>query len=114
EKRFEVDRFVLQVGGGSPGDANKGSVLVTLKDRGMRGVAPELGHEPSQQEFMDICRKEFKKIDGVKTSIQDLSNRAFSASRGYGVEFVVQGPDWDKLAGYSKQIMAELDKTGFV
>jgi multidrug efflux pump subunit AcrB len=30
------------------------------------------------------------------------------------VEFTVQGPDWDKLAGYTKEIVDELDKIGLV
>ncbi len=113
-KRPEVDRYVLQVGGGSPGDSNSGSVLVTMKDKGKRGIDAALGHEPSQQEFMGICRKEFNKIHDVHAVIQDLSTKAFTASRGFPVEFTVQGPDWDNLADYSKQIMAVLEKSGLV
>ncbi|MBF0619351.1 MAG: efflux RND transporter permease subunit [Candidatus Omnitrophica bacterium] len=112
--RSEVDRYVLQVGGGSPGDSNSGSVLITMKDKGRRGIDPKVGHELSQQEFMDVCRKKLNKIPDVRVVIQDLSTKAFSASRGFPVEFTVQGPDWDKLADYSKQIMDELDKTGLV
>ena len=113
-KRPEVDRYVLRVGGGSPSDSNSGSVLVTMKDRGKRGIDPKAGHELSQQEFMAVCRKQFNKIPDVRAVIQDLSTRAFTASRGFPVEFTIQGPDWDKLADYSKQIMDGLDKTGLV
>jgi len=113
-KRSEVDRYVVQVGGGSPGDSNSGSVLVTMKERGHRGIDPKKGHELSQLEFMDVCRKKFNKIPDVHAVIQDLSTKAFTASRGFPVEFTVQGPDWDKLAGYSKQIMDGLEKTGLV
>ena len=113
-KRPEVDRYVLRVGGGSPGDSNSGSVFVTMKDKGKRGIDLAVGHELSQMEFMDVCRKQFKKIPDVRAVIQDLSTRAFTASRGFPVEFTVQGPDWGKLADYSKQIMEGLDKTGLV
>ncbi len=113
-KRPEVDRYVLQLGGGSPGDSNNGSVLVTMKDIGNRGIDPAAGHELSQQEFMDICRKKFKEIPDVRAVIQDPSTRAFTASRGFPVEFTVQGPEWDKLADYSKKIMEGLEKTGLV
>jgi len=112
--RPELDRYVLQVGGGSPGDSNSGSVLVTMKDKGLRGIDPEAGHELSQQELMNLCRKRFNKIPDVRAVIQDLSNKAFSASRGFPVEFTIQGPDWGQLAAYSKQIMDGLDKTGLV
>ncbi len=113
-KRSEVNRYVLQVGGGSPGDANSGSVLVTMKNRGKRGIDPGAGHELSQQEFMDVCRSEFKKISGLRAVIQDLSIKGFSASRGFPVEFTVQGPEWQALADYSSQIVAKLEKTGLV
>jgi HAE1 family hydrophobic/amphiphilic exporter-1 len=113
-QRPEVDRYVLRVGGGSPGDSNTGSVLVTMKDRGKRGIDQTVGHELSQQEFMDLCRKQFNKIPDVRAVVQDLSIRAFTASRGFPVEFTVQGPDWNKLADYSKQIIEELGKTGLV
>jgi HAE1 family hydrophobic/amphiphilic exporter-1 len=112
--RPEVDRYVLQVGGGSPGDSNHGTILVTMKDPGQRGKDPEAKHELSQQEFMDLCRKHFKQMKGLRAVIQDLSTKAFTASRGFPVEFMVRGPDWDALAGYSKQLMDELDKTGLV
>ncbi len=112
--RKEIDRYVLQVGGGSPGDANSGSVLVTMKDRGMRGIDMDAGHELSQQEFMTLCRSRFNKLHDVRAVIQDLSMRSFVASRGFPVEFTVQGPVWNALASYSRQIMAELDKTGLV
>jgi hydrophobe/amphiphile efflux-1 (HAE1) family protein len=112
--RSEVDRYAVQVGGGSPGDANSGSVLVTLKERGHRGIDREAGHELSQQQFMDVCRNEFKKIQGVRAVIQDLSIKSFTASRGFPVEFTVQGPEWDQLAVFSKQIVSELDKSGLV
>ncbi len=113
-KRSEVDRYVLQVGGGSPGDSNSGYVHVTMKDRGKRGIDPAVGHELSQQEFMGVCRKQFNKIPDVHAVIQDLSTKSFTASRGFPIEFTVQGPNWDKLANYSKQIMDGLGKTGLV
>jgi HAE1 family hydrophobic/amphiphilic exporter-1 len=113
-QRSEVDRYVMQVGGGSPGDSNSGSVLITMKDRGKRGIDPAVGHELSQQEFMDVCRKQFKMIPDVRAVIQDLSTKAFTASRGFPVEFTIQGPDWEQLADYSKQMVDGLDKTGLV
>jgi len=113
-QRSEVDRYVMQVGGGSPGDSNSGSVLVTMKNRGRRGIDSTIGHELSQQEFMGVCRKKFNGIPDVSAVIQDLSTKAFTASRGFPVEFTIQGPDWIQLADYSEKIMDELGKTGLV
>jgi HAE1 family hydrophobic/amphiphilic exporter-1 len=112
--RPEVSRYVLQVGGGSPGDAYSGSVLVSLKDKGKRGIDPEAGHELTQAELMDVCRKGFKKMEDVKASLQDPSTRNFAVSRGFPVEFGVQGPEWDQLASLTKRMMEELDKSGMV
>lgn len=63
---------------------------------------------------MAVCRKKFNKIPDVHAVIQDLSTKAFTASRGFPVEFTVQGPDWSMLAKYSQQIMDGLEKTGLV
>src|SRR5581483_10432644 len=79
-----------------------------------RGVDASAGHELSQQEFMAVCRKQFNKIPDVRAVIQDLSTKAFTASRGFPVEFLVQGPDWTQLAGYTHQMVDELEKTGLV
>jgi HAE1 family hydrophobic/amphiphilic exporter-1 len=112
--RPEISRYVMQVGGGSPGDSNHSSVLVTMKDKGSRGIDKKAGRELSQQEFMALCRQELKKVPGVRVVIQDLSTKAFTASRGFPVEFLLQGPDWGKLADYTQQITAELEKGGMV
>jgi HAE1 family hydrophobic/amphiphilic exporter-1 len=112
--RPEVDRIVLQIGGGSAGDANSGTLWVTMKNKGRRGIDPTLQHEATQQEFMDICRDKLKTIPKVRVSIQDLSSRMFSTGRGFQIEFTVQGPEWAPLGTYSKQIMDALDKTGMV
>ena len=112
--RPEIDHYLLKVGGGSPGDSNGGFVLVTMKDKGKRGADAVTGRELSQQEFMGVCRKELKEIKDLKISLQDPSTKSFTASRGYPVEFLVQGPDWGKLADYTNQMVDELDKSGLV
>jgi HAE1 family hydrophobic/amphiphilic exporter-1 len=85
-----------------------------MKDKGHRGKDPQAGHELSQQEFMAVCRKAINKLPGVHGVIQDPSTKAFTASRGFPVEFLVRGPDWGQLAALSKQMVDELDKTGLV
>lgn len=113
--RPEVARTYAAVGGfGRGGQANAGFVFVSLKPRGERGVDPTAGHELSQRELMDVSRRALRKIKDLKVSVQDLSMRGFAASRGYPVEFSVQGPNWEKLAEYSQTIMDRLDATGLV
>ena len=57
---------------------------------------------------MPFIRSEIKKIPGlVAVSVLDPSVAGFSASRGYPIQFSVQGPDWDKLALYSRRAAAK-------
>jgi HAE1 family hydrophobic/amphiphilic exporter-1 len=51
---------------------------------------------------------------GAEVFTQDLSLTGFSASRGYPVEFTLQGPDWDKLQALSGPFLDELKKSGLV
>jgi multidrug efflux pump subunit AcrB len=48
----------------------------------------------------------------IQVIIQDMSLRGFSAGRGFPVEFIVEGPDWDKLTTSTNQLMDALNKTG--
>lgn len=110
-QRKELAHLYVSVGGlgsGGGGDTNTGMMFVTLKDRGERGVDPQAGHELSQQEFMALARRELSKIEGVKVFMMDLSSRGFSTGKGYPIEFVLQGPDWDKLSELNEKMKEEM------
>lgn len=112
--RPEIRRYFVAVGGfGSGGQSNLVNLFVSMKPKGERGIDPVVGHELSQQELMDVTRKELRRL-GLKVSVQDLSQRGFTASRGFPVEFAVQGRDWDKLVEYSETIIEKLNATGLV
>ena len=86
---------------------NAGTIYVTLKDAKHRKL--------TQREVMDRTRNDLTKlIPGTEFFGQDLSLTGFSASRGYPVEFAIEGPDWDKLQKYSADIIAQLKTTGLV
>ncbi len=99
---------VFAVVGGFGGDAvNQGMTFVTLVDRNKRNV--------SQSDLIKKYRKELKHmIPGMEIVVQDLSLRGFAASRGFPVEFIVQGPDWDKLTDLTNKVMDEMKKSGVV
>jgi len=112
--RPEIRRYMVAVGGfGTGGQSNLANVFVSMKPKGERGIDPQAGHELSQQELMAVTREALKKLE-LKVSIQDLSQRGFTASRGFPVEFAVQGRNWDKLVEYSEIIIGKLDATGLV
>ncbi|PWU22447.1 MAG: AcrB/AcrD/AcrF family protein, partial [Bdellovibrio sp.] len=113
----EVAHVYAAIGGvgvAGASDANTGMMFVTLKDKDQRGVRPDIGHELSQQEFMGMARKEVSKIPDVQAFMMDLSSRGFGSGRGYPIEFVLEGPDWDQLAQYEKQMKEEMKKSGLM
>ena len=113
-KRPEVLRIYSAVGGFGGGEVNTGNIFVSMKPKGQRGMDSEKKRELTQLEFMDVCRKGLRSISDVKIFAQDLSQRGFTSSRGFPVEFSIRGPDWQKLAGYSEEFMKRMEKTGLV
>jgi len=112
--RPEVRRVYSAVGGfGSGNRSDLFNIFVSLKPKGERGIDPKAGHELSQQEVMALTRKALRKLP-MRVSIQDLSQRGFSARRGFPLEFTVQGDDWDKIVEYVKTIEKQLEATGLV
>ncbi len=102
--RPEIDRYFCAVGGFGGGQVNEASIFVTFKQPKDRPVVSPNKKPLSQKELMVVFRKEINKIPGVKAFIQDLSISGFSAKRGFPIEMAVQGPDWQALWGYAKQI----------
>ncbi|MBO9668473.1 MAG: efflux RND transporter permease subunit, partial [Bdellovibrio sp.] len=103
----------LGSGGGS--DANTGMMFVTMKDKGQRGINKEKGHELSQQEFMGYAREQIaKNVKGVQVFMMDLSSRGFSTGKGYPIEFILQGPDWTKLAELNDKFKDDMKASGMM
>ena len=83
---------------------NAGTIYVILTDVKSRKL--------SQVEIMERTRNELhQKFPGLDIFGQDLSLTGFSATRGFPVEFTVEGPEWDKLKTYSDQIAGRLKDT---
>ncbi len=86
---------------------NAGTIYVILKDPKKR--------TSSQQQIMARVTRDLKSQNpDVDIFGQDLSLTGFSASRGFPVEFTIEGPDWEKLKTFSKQIAEKLNKTGLI
>jgi hydrophobe/amphiphile efflux-1 (HAE1) family protein len=113
--RPEIERYYIAVGGFGGGLVNQGISYVTLKDVGERPVTAPFQKQPTQQEFAAFIRKELMKIPGVdRVAVLDLSLQGFSAQRGYPVEFVLQGPDWAKLADLSLEMRKRMMASGLM
>lgn len=104
KSRPEVKRYSVAVGG-FQGVPNQGMVMIALIDKKKR---------PSQSKLMQEFREDLKKITGVRITLQDISARGLTPRRSQAVEFNLQGPDFNVLDQKSKEIVKELEKTGFM
>jgi hydrophobe/amphiphile efflux-1 (HAE1) family protein len=109
--RPEVKTYMCAIGGFGGSQVNTGFIFVTMKPPRQRPVIN--GRHVTQQDFMQMARKEFNAIPGVdRAVIQDLSLSGFTAQRGFPIEFTIRGPDWDKLGQFSKDIMVKMKSSG--
>ena len=68
-----------------------------------------------QRAVMDRVRNDVAKLfPDSGLFAQDLSLTGFSASRGYPIEFTLEGPDWGKLVELSTGMMDRLKASGLV
>lgn len=104
--RPEIKRYFAAIGGFGGGEVDTGVLFVSLKNPGERTL--------TQQQSMDMFRKELNNIPDVKAFVQDLSMRGFTAQRGFPIELSVRGPDWDKLTIYAQKIMDRMRNTGLM
>ncbi len=97
------------------GSSNAGGIQVTFKDKNHRPADPATHKVLTQMQIADVLRKQLKKIDGISVvSMIDPSLQGFTAKRGYPVEFMLMGPDWDKLASLAAGMVSDMDKTGLM
>ncbi len=108
KKQTEVAEYYTKIGNYEHNNiVNEGTIYVVLKDSRKRSL--------TQNELMDRSRSDLRALlPGVEIFGQDLSLTGFSSSRGFPVEFALQGPDWQKLQDYSQEISKRLTATGLV
>ncbi len=105
KKRPEIARYFVAAGGFGGGEVNTGICFITMVPPDQRKI--------SQQELMQVLRKEWNAIPDVKAVIQDLSLSSFSAQRGFPVEFSIRGPDFEVLAAKQDEIQERMKASGF-
>ncbi|KAA1291031.1 efflux RND transporter permease subunit [Leptospira interrogans] len=111
-QRKEIEKYISNIGGFGGTEANTGMFFITMKEMGHRPKNPKTGKEITQASLFSILRKDLKELVPEATfSVQDLSQRGFSAGRGYPVELVLTGPDWNTLSSLSVKILDKLKKS---
>jgi multidrug efflux pump subunit AcrB len=86
--------------GGKPGEQGGGPGGVHGGGPGGRGGGPGGGRGMN--------------FAGMQVNFQDMSTRGFAAGRGFPIEFIVQGPDWEKLRSLTEDVMQALRDSGVV
>jgi hydrophobe/amphiphile efflux-1 (HAE1) family protein len=111
--RPELDHYYCAIGGFAGGQVNTGIFFVTMKP--LDGRPSANGRLVTQADFMATVRKQFSAVPGIeRVSILDMSQSGFSAQRGYPIQFLVQGPDWDKLAELGAAFREKMKATGLM
>jgi HAE1 family hydrophobic/amphiphilic exporter-1 len=105
KKQPEVRDLYTTIGNYNGNDVvNAGSIYVILRDPKAR--------KATQRQVMDRVRDELQmRLPNTQVFGQDLSLTGLSASRGFPVEFTIEGPDWDKLSEVSKTLIDRLKQT---
>lgn len=68
----------------------------------------------TQSEVMTATREGLARIPGMRAVALDLSTQGFTPSRGYPVDFAVQGPDWKTVTDLSERIKEAMTDSGIV
>ncbi len=104
--KFPEINGVYSAVGGFGGDAvNQANAFATMVDQKKRHV--------SQQQMINRVRRDLKKLfPEMQTIVQDLSLRGFASTRGFPVEFIIQGPDWNRLTQITNDLMEKIRDSG--
>lgn len=109
-----VRRYFVAVGGFGGNEANSAIAFLTLHDYKDRPIPEGRTRPQSAQEFANVLRAEFKKLEGIKVFVQDPSTGGIGGRRGYPIEFNIQGGNWNELFGLSKQFLEKMNESGLM
>jgi HAE1 family hydrophobic/amphiphilic exporter-1 len=113
--RPELEMTYAIIGGMGGGGVNTGRLMLTMKPKDERPRVGADKHLETQAEFMAEVRKRIGSIKAVeRVSILDPSQSGFSAKRGYPVQFMVQGPDWGRLAELAGDMRRRMKDSGLM
>lgn len=101
--RPEVVRTLAMVGNHGAG-VNSGVLVISL--------SPPEDRVLTQLQVMDALRRQLSAIPGFDAKLQDISTRAFTASRGFPVEVSLRGPHWDVILQAATSLKERMNASG--
>lgn len=101
-----IDRYFVAVGGFEGGDVNTAIFFVVMKERKFRPLNNLTNKTITQADCIQTLRKELPKVNpNLSYSVQDLSLRGFSSGRGYPIEVLLKGGNWDALESKAGELI---------
>src|SRR5262249_15024705 len=77
-------------------------------------LGPHDQRSGTQNEVIAEARKRLGVLPGMRAVALDLSTQGFTPTRGYPVNFAVQGPEWDTVTELSERIKERMIDSGVV
>ena len=100
----QVSSVFSSVGSGASQEVNKGNFFVNLVQKEDRDL--------SQQQIMVKFRKEMnEKFPNMTVAVSQVSN-AGGGGRNADIQYIIQGPNLEKLSSISKQVLDKLKQEG--
>jgi HAE1 family hydrophobic/amphiphilic exporter-1 len=107
-----VDRYYVSVGGfGGGGKVNTAIMIVFYNDKNNRPINQATGANYSLKDMEKDLREGINNIEGIRAFVNMSTSQTLGGSRGYPIEFTLQGSDYEKLISTAKDFITELEKT---
>ncbi|CAN5122458.1 N/A [soil metagenome] len=77
-------------------------------------LVPSTDRSVTQADVINDVRKRLGGIPGMRCVVLDLSTQGFTPTRGFPVNFAVQGPDWEQMTRLSEAVRRKMIESGIV
>lgn len=77
-------------------------------------LVPIQNRSLTQTQIIQDVRKRLAGIPGMRPIVLDLSTQGFTPTRGFPIDFALQGPDWETVVKYAENVRTRLIDAGFV
>lgn len=103
-KRPEVGAYYAAVGGFGGGEVDSAVMFITMVPAKQRSI--------TQEQFIQIVRKEFNSIPGLRATVLDISRQDPGGRRSFPIDITIKGPDWEVLGKSANDIMEKMRLSG--
>jgi multidrug efflux pump subunit AcrB len=77
-------------------------------------LVPSTDRTMTQTQIIQDVRKRLSGLAGVRPIVLDLSTQGFTPTRGFPIDFAIQGPDWKTVVEYAENVRIRMIESGMV